>query len=88
MWADIVKRPEKRRKFRRFEQTERRPHGKPRSRSSPALIVTNSSKNQRIQTEEQFNSTYKVVEGSRNGFSIARECIVSRMILQDGILEG
>ena len=67
---------------------ERRPHGKPRIRSSPALIVTNPSKNQRIWTEEQFNSTYKVVEDSKNGFSAVRECVVSRMTLQDGILEG
>ena len=40
----------------------------------PPLIVTNPSKDQRIWAEEQFNSTYKVVEGSRNGFSAAQEC--------------
>ena len=85
MWADTMKQPYKTRKFRWFEQTERRPRGKPQSRSSPALIVTNPSNNQRIWTEEQFNSTYKVVEGSRNGFSVAHECGV---LLQDGISGG
>ena len=41
-----------------------------------------------IRTEKQVSSTYKVVEGSRNGFSTAPDCVVSRMTLQDGILEG
>ena len=51
------------------------------------LTGTIISKNQRIRTEKQVNSTYKVVEGSRNGFSVTPECVVSRMTLQDGILE-
>ena len=32
-----------------------------------------------------YNSNYKVVEGSRD---VVCECVVSRMTLQDGILEG
>ena len=64
---------------------KRRPRGRPRSRSAPAVILMNPIKKRKLWTEQQMSSAIEAVKGGMKVFAAAREYNVPRMTLQDRI---